>query len=158
MDVVESIAQKRTVIFGEEDISQIADYLSEQLKDCKIMVFSGPLGAGKTTLIRALLRKCGITEPMITSPTFIYINRYKNDEGQTFYHFDLYRIESVADFLEAGFDEYFEEPDSWCFIEWPEVIMQILPEKTCYVMLDYHNDKRKLRLGKTKKNKVALNF
>jgi len=150
MDVARIIAQKGTVIFGEEDIPCVVDYLYDQLKQCKIMAFSGPLGAGKTTLIRALLRKCGITEPTITSPTFIYINRYKNNAGQTFYHFDLYRIESVSDFLDAGFGEYFEEPDSWCFIEWPEMIMQILPEKTCYVMLDYHNDKRALHLEKSK--------
>jgi tRNA threonylcarbamoyladenosine biosynthesis protein TsaE len=157
MNVAESIAQKKTVVFSEEDISQVVDYLYEQLKDCKIMVFSGPLGAGKTTLIRALLRKCGVSEPTITSPTFIYINRYKNNVGQIFYHFDLYRIESVSDFLDAGFDEYFEEPESWCFIEWPEVIMQILPEKTCYVMLDYYNDKRALRLEKSKfKEKIKL--
>jgi len=152
MNIVDLIAREGKIVFGEGEISVVVDYLYDQLVDCKIMVFSGPLGAGKTTLIRALLRKCGITEP-ITSPTFIYVNHYKNDQGQTFYHFDLYRIESVSDFLDAGFNEYFDQPNSWCFIEWPEVIKSFLPEKSCYIILDYHDDKRELHIKKAVRKK-----
>ena len=150
MNVVDILEHEGRIVFSEDEIGEIVEYLYNQLKQFKVVAFSGPLGVGKTTLIRALLRKCGIKEP-VTSPTFIYINRYTNDEGQTFYHFDLYRIESVSDFLEAGFDEYFEQPNSWVFIEWPEVIMPLLKDNVCLIKLDYHDEKRKLQMQKFKK-------
>jgi len=150
MEPVDKRNNQDEIIFGEDEIDEVVDFLQNKLKECKIMAFSGPLGAGKTTLIRSLLRKLGITEP-ITSPTFIYVNRYKNDQNQLFYHFDLYRIESVSDFLEAGFDEYFEQPNSWVFIEWPEVIMPLLKDNVCLIKLDYHDEKRKLQMQKFKK-------
>ncbi len=136
---------EKILIFSESEIPEVVDYLYNYLNDCKILAFSGPLGAGKTTLIRELLHKCGVKEP-IRSPTFIYVNRYKNDQGQVFYHFDLYRIEELTDFLEAGFDEYLEDPNGWCLIEWPEVIEPILKGRACFVFIDYYNDKRKLHI------------
>ena len=147
MNVADILKSEGKVIFSEDEIEDVVTYFYDQLNDCKIMAFSGPLGAGKTTLIRALLRKCGIKEP-VTSPTFIYVNRYINEDGKIFYHFDLYRIESLFDFLDSGFDEYFYEPNSWCFIEWPEIIKSVLPSGTCSIMLNYHNDKRELQIKK----------
>ena len=147
MDIAKKIQENGQIVFGKAEIPEVVHFLYTQLPECKIMAFSGPLGAGKTTLIRELLRKCGITEP-ITSPTFIYVNRYKNDKNQLFYHFDLYRIDRLEDFLQAGFDEYLEDPNSLCFIEWPEVIEPILKNNCCYITLDYHNDKRELRIKK----------
>jgi len=152
MKPVNNLSDQHEMIFGEDKIDNVVDFLKNKLNECKIMAFSGPLGAGKTTLIRLLLRKLGITEP-ITSPTFIYVNRYKNDQNQLFYHFDLYRIESVSDFLDAGFDEYFEQPNSWVFIEWPEVIEPLLKDNVCFVKLDYHDEKRKLNFQKLQKTK-----
>jgi tRNA threonylcarbamoyladenosine biosynthesis protein TsaE len=147
MNVADILKSEGKVIFSEDEIEDVVTYLYNQLNDCKIMAFSGPLGAGKTTLIRALLHKCGIKGP-VTSPTFIYVNRYITEDGKIFYHFDLYRIKSLFDFLDAGFDEYFYEPNSWCFIEWPEVIKPVLPSGTCFIMLNYHNDKRELQIKK----------
>lgn len=83
---------EKRVVVSLEDIDIITDYLKKKMKDCKIFAFYGALGAGKTVVIRHLLRKCGISDP-ITSPTFTYLNVYKNDRDQLFYHFDLYRIE-----------------------------------------------------------------
>lgn len=145
MKNTDRLEQDEGIVFSQAEVPEVVDYLYSRLSDCKIMAFSGPLGAGKTTLIRKLLRKCGIEES-ITSPTFIYVNRYQNNKGQTFYHFDLYRMEHLSDFLEAGFDEYLQEPNSWIFVEWPEVIASILKNNCCYIILDYHNNKRKLRI------------
>ncbi len=105
------------------------------------MTFTGSLGAGKTTLIQELLRQCGIQE-RVTSPTFAYFNQYRSQE-KTFFHFDLYRINSLNDFCAAGFDEYLSMPQSYTLIEWPEHIMPLLKEKVCHVYLDYHKDSKK---------------
>jgi tRNA threonylcarbamoyladenosine biosynthesis protein TsaE len=100
------------------------------------MTFTGPLGAGKTTIIRELLRRSGVTG-LITSPTFTYVNLYTNEQGQTFYHFDLYRIQTLDEFAHAGFDEYLYQPNSRCFIEWPAIIEPLLSSNVCRVTLDY---------------------
>lgn len=133
----------KRMIVGLEHLDTVIDFLKQQFKICKVFTFTGPLGAGKTTLVRALLVSCGVAGP-ITSPTFTYVNTYKNDQGQLFHHFDLYRIGRLDDFLMAGFDEYLYAQDSWSFIEWPEVIMPLLKSQVCHVAIDYgeSEDKR----------------
>ncbi|MFA5074563.1 MAG: tRNA (adenosine(37)-N6)-threonylcarbamoyltransferase complex ATPase subunit type 1 TsaE [Candidatus Babeliales bacterium] len=121
--------------FGFKDIKDInKKYILPNLKNYKILTFSGPLGAGKTSLIKEILSSCGIKE-IITSPTFNYVNIYKIQDNQnnTYYHFDLYRIDSLNEFLQLGFDEILydciSDKNSWCFIEWPDVIKDILNKK-----------------------------
>ncbi len=110
--------------------------LMHLLPTCKVITFSGQLGAGKSTLVRSLLRACGI-QGVIASPTFTYVNVYQNDKGEHFYHFDLYRIASLDEFINAGFNEYLYQPQSWCFIEWPEIIMPLLTHNVAHVSLEY---------------------
>jgi len=131
----------KKIVYGLEELDAIVDYITTLMMQCTVFTFEGSLGAGKTTLVRALLRKCGITSG-ITSPTFNYVNRYENAQGQSFYHFDLYRIDTLDDFLAAGFDEYLQMPNSWSFIEWPHVVMSLLTNNVCHIKLDYHDDKR----------------
>lgn len=126
----------KTIIFDESNITDVAQQLVALMAECQIFTFTGPLGAGKTTLIRTMLKECGVTQP-ITSPTFTYLNVYENQKGQLFYHFDLYRLASIDEFRAAGFDEYLYQPQSWAFIEWPAVIMPVLKEKVCHITLDY---------------------
>lgn len=109
-----------------------------------VFTFSGELGAGKTTLIKALLQKCGVEDAVIHSPTFTYLNMYSNAEGMTFYHFDLYRIKSLPDFLAAGFDEYLYQPNSIALIEWPEIIMPLVTQRAVHCVIDHHGDNRRL--------------
>lgn len=128
----------KTYTYTHQELSTIVDRLHALLQNCSVMTFTGPLGAGKTTIVRQLLRMCGVTAP-ITSPTFTYVNVYENNKGQTFYHFDLYRIESLHDFIQAGFDEMLYQPNSWVFIEWPEIIMPLLKQR-CDISIDYGDE------------------
>ena len=91
----------------------------------KVLLFQGAMGAGKTTLIKALCQKLGVSD-RVSSPTFSLVNEYQALEGKVF-HFDLYRIEDEAEALDFGIEEYWQGND-WCFIEWGERIPTLLPE------------------------------
>ncbi len=124
------------ITYSLDSIPLIAKKLKQLVNDGDVITFTGPLGAGKTTMIKELLRQFGIAV-IVTSPTFAYMNRYKNKNGLTFYHFDLYRIESQEQFLESGFDEYLYQPNSITLIEWPEPIMPLLKKNVVHVSIDY---------------------
>lgn len=129
----------KEIIYSLQDHEIIIQELKKLMSRYQIFACSGPLGAGKTTTIKALLAQCGVIGP-VTSPTFTYVNEYKNNQGECFYHFDLYRIGSVEEFQAQGFDEYLYQSNSWSFIEWPEVIKPLLTHNVCYVSFDYHED------------------
>lgn len=92
----------------------------------KVFTFSGELGAGKTTLIKAICRLLGVSEP-VTSPTYSLIHEYKTADGIKIYHMDLYRINSLQEALEAGTGENIASGE-FCFIEWPGKIEPLLPQ------------------------------
>ncbi|MCF7799437.1 tRNA (adenosine(37)-N6)-threonylcarbamoyltransferase complex ATPase subunit type 1 TsaE [Candidatus Babeliales bacterium] len=136
--------------FGFKDIKNINKiYILPNLKNYKILTFKGPLGAGKTSLIKEILRSCGIKE-IITSPTFNYVNIYKAENSiNIYYHFDLYRINSLSEFIALGFDEILHscvtDKQSWCLIEWPEVIKHLLDQENfkkniLEISLSYNQD------------------
>jgi tRNA threonylcarbamoyladenosine biosynthesis protein TsaE len=102
-------------------------HLVPRLKNYRIFTLDGPLGAGKTTLIKELLKQCTV-QTTVTSPTFSYVNTYYS-KNRTFYHFDLYRVDSLESFINAGFDEYLYKKNSWCLIEWPRVIDPLLQQE-----------------------------
>lgn len=137
--------KKKIIEYTLQDIPAIAKQLKKLLKKHPVMTFTGSLGAGKTTLIQELLRQSGINQ-VVTSPTFTYINTYKNAQGETFYHFDLYRINNQYDFAAAGFDEFLYAPHSYTLIEWPEHIMSLLKERVCHLLIEYHPDPQKRSL------------
>ncbi|MBI2774545.1 tRNA (adenosine(37)-N6)-threonylcarbamoyltransferase complex ATPase subunit type 1 TsaE [Candidatus Dependentiae bacterium] len=125
--------------FTLETVPDLVQRLAHYKNRCAIFTFSGSLGAGKTTIIRELLRAWGVKEP-VTSPTFNYVNIYRNEHGETFYHFDLYRIGSIDEFIQAGFDEFIYAPKSWALIEWPDVIAPLLKKNVCDVSIEYGPD------------------
>ena len=99
----------------------------------KIDIFSGFLGAGKTTLIREIAARLG-SDDVVTSPTFAIINQYAAAEGRTLYHFDFYRIDRLEEAYDFGYEEYFDSGDL-CLVEWPEKIEPLLPENTMNVRI-----------------------
>lgn len=113
------------ISFHEREIEMVVDaVVMSHVKENDIFTFKGPLGAGKTTLIKHVFKAMGVDE-VVTSPTFSYVNSYVSNYG-AIYHFDLYRIEDLDSFLLAGFDEYLMYLESKVFIEWPEIIHPLL--------------------------------
>jgi tRNA threonylcarbamoyladenosine biosynthesis protein TsaE len=111
-------------------LPEIADHFLKEAGDCKVWVFSGEMGAGKTTLIKALCRKLGVNDTM-SSPTFSIINEYETGLGRVF-HFDFFRIKNEAEAYDIGADEYFYSGD-YCFVEWPEKIPGLIPDAHVHV-------------------------
>ncbi|MFI5137689.1 MAG: tRNA (adenosine(37)-N6)-threonylcarbamoyltransferase complex ATPase subunit type 1 TsaE [Sphingobacteriales bacterium] len=109
-------------------VSQLPVIASEIIKfsaNSRIFLFYGDMGAGKTTLIKALCECLGTTDP-VTSPTFSIVNEYIG-RGHKIYHFDFYRLKNQTEALDMGCEEYFYS-GAYCFIEWPEKIPDLLPE------------------------------
>ena len=104
----------------------------------RIFAFYGSMGTGKTTLIKSICEAMGV-EDAINSPTFAIVNEYEDREGETIYHFDFYRIQSIAEVYNMGYEEYLYS-DAYCFIEWPELIEELLPEETTKVYINEESD------------------
>lgn len=115
-----------TIIFDQKDISNVvSQHVIPLLASKRIFALYGPMGAGKTTLVKEFLRQCGVTQTVV-SPTFGYVNTYYGIYQNIFYHFDLYRLSSIDEFINAGFDELFFLKNSFHLIEWPELIEPLL--------------------------------
>lgn len=139
------IRKEESIKFNLNELEAILTKLYSLKENTKVYTLSGPLGAGKTTLAKGLLEYFGVHVP-VTSPTFSYFNVYENNKGELLYHFDLYRLSNLQEFLEAGFDEFLYIDNSWAFIEWPDIINPLLTKQVCTVTIDYadHDQKRKL--------------
>ena len=116
-----------------EETYAIGYALGSGLTDQAIVCFFGPLGAGKTTLIKGVVAGAAHYPPQhVNSPTFVYLNIYRGK--RTVYHFDLYRLEGADDFLSKGFEEYLAADGIVC-IEWPERISPLLPSECIEIHL-----------------------
>lgn len=132
-----------------DELDQLAKKLVKYGADEKVWVFQGNLGAGKTTLIRAVAGLFGV-EDRVSSPTFSLVNEYRNHQGDVFYHFDFYRLEDPAEAIEIGVEEYFDS-GNYCWIEWAEKIPGFLPEDFFHIRIDTLQDgTRQLTLRKIK--------
>ena len=102
--------------------------------DRTIFAFYGNMGAGKTTFIKAICEELGV-EDVITSPTFAIVNEYRSEEtSELIYHFDFYRIKKLEEVYDMGYEDYFYS-GALCFIEWPELIEELLPEDAVKVSI-----------------------
>lgn len=98
------------------------------MRENVVFAFYGEMGAGKTTFIKAVCKNLGVEET-ITSPTFAIVNEYGRENGNPIYHFDFYRVNKIEEAIDFGCTDYFHSGNI-CFIEWPQIIEQILPEQT----------------------------
>ena len=114
-----------TIIYSLEEINAIAKKILATPFLKKIITFHAPMGAGKTTLIKEIVKELGVNDNS-SSPTFSLVNEYKTSQDETLYHFDLYRLNSEEEGYDMGLDEYFYS-DNWCFIEWPEKTPNLIP-------------------------------
>ena len=115
------------------DLPDAAEAILAQAGDHRVVAFYGEMGAGKTTLIRAICDRLGVTDA-ISSPTFALVNHYVGDGGRNIYHFDFYRIDRLEEAFDLGYDEYFDS-DALCLVEWPEKIEPLLPDDTLNVRI-----------------------
>ena len=116
-----------------DDLDLISEKLIDQFKH-KVVLFYGEMGNGKTTLIKQLCKKIGVSEST-SSPTFSIVNEYKTDKNDTIYHFDFYRIKDEIEVLDFGYEEYIYS-GNYCFIEWPEKIPNMLPDEVVKVTIN----------------------
>ena len=112
-----------------KDISLAVDFIIENTI-CKTLIFSGVMGSGKTTLIKALVSRLGSTDN-VSSPTFSIVNEYKL-KGSTIFHFDFYRIKDEFEALDIGVEDYMSK-NNWCFLEWAEKIPNLIPSNVNYI-------------------------
>jgi tRNA threonylcarbamoyladenosine biosynthesis protein TsaE len=110
---------------GLENLQETAKQLLELAGSHRVWLVHGDMGAGKTTLIKAICDQLEVVDN-VTSPTFSIINEYDSATGPI-YHFDFYRVKTLEEALDAGVEDYFFSGD-YCFIEWPEIIKPILPD------------------------------
>ena len=122
-----------------EGLTAAAQKFVEAMGDRKVFAFYGKMGAGKTTFIKAICEALGV-EDVVTSPTFAIVNEYGISENPgKVYHFDFYRIKNLREAYDIGCEEYFYSGCP-CFIEWPELIEELLPEEAVRVCIEVHED------------------
>ena len=124
-----------------ENIASAAREFISAIGDHKVFAFYGEMGAGKTTFIKAVCEELGVND-VITSPTFAIVNEYTGNEGSIF-HFDFYRIKKLDEVYDMGYEDYFYR-GSLCFIEWPELIEEILPDDAVKVTITQSPDGTRL--------------
>jgi len=131
-----------TLTYDLSEIDSIAKLILSKVES-KTLLFYGKMGAGKTTLIKALIKALG-SEDIVSSPTFSLVNEYHTDQGKI-YHFDFYRIEDETEALDLGFEDYLVS-DSWKLIEWPQKIENLLEADMQKLEVFIENNKsRKLK-------------
>ncbi len=116
----------------DENIS-ISRKILDTCKEKKIFLFSGRIGAGKTTLIKDFCQILGVREEVV-SPTFSLVHEYEGANG-SIYHFDFYRIQHEEEAYDIGIEEYFDS-GAYCFVEWPEKIKNMVPDDSVLISID----------------------
>lgn len=121
-----------------EEINQAAQAFVAAMGKRKVFAFYGKMGAGKTTFIKAVCQTLGV-EDVINSPTFAIVNEYIDGQGQPIYHFDFYRIKTPQEVLDIGYEDYVYSGHV-CFMEWPELVENLLPDDVVKVTIEENED------------------
>ena len=121
-----------------EHIREAARQFIDAMGDQQVYAFYGHMGAGKTTFIKAICEELGVDD-VVTSPTFAIVNEYTAADGTSIYHFDFYRIKKLEEVYDMGYEDYFYG-DGLCFIEWPEMMEELLPDGATKVQITENPD------------------
>ena len=121
-----------------EHIHEAAREFISSMGESTVFAFYGHMGAGKTTFIKAVCECLGV-EDVINSPTFAIVNEYRAESGELIYHFDFYRIKKLEEVYDMGYEDYFYS-GALCFIEWPELVEELLPEDAVKVYIEENAD------------------
>lgn len=116
------------------ELKDVAESILESLAGRTVILLHGPMGAGKTTLVREIAAVLG-SDDCVSSPTFAIVNEYVTAGDDSMYHFDMYRIERIEEAIDLGFEEYLSS-GSLCFIEWAERVEELLPEDAMLVRIE----------------------
>jgi len=130
------------IIKDKRHLSSAAKQLLKYTGENKIFAFYGSMGAGKTTIIKAICEMLGAVD-IISSPTFTLVNEYRTSGGETLYHIDFYRIKKQEEVFDFGVEEYLSG-DSYCFMEWPELVEEILPPETVKVRITVDDQEQRI--------------
>lgn len=120
------------------DIQQAAHDFVAAMGDNTVFALYGPMGVGKTTFTKAVCEELGVKDN-ITSPTFAIVNEYRSNTDELIYHFDFYRIKKLEEVYDMGYEDYFYS-GAICFIEWPELIEELLPLDAVKVTISENPD------------------
>jgi tRNA threonylcarbamoyladenosine biosynthesis protein TsaE len=121
-----------------DKIQEAARLFVSQMGDAKVFALYGQMGAGKTTFVKAVCRELGV-EDVVTSPTFALVNEYTAGDGSPVFHFDFYRVKSLEEVYDMGFEDYLYG-GALCLVEWPELVEELLPRDAVAVTIRTNAD------------------
>lgn len=128
----------KIIVRHKSELKQAAKKLLEHYSNRKIFAMYGAMGAGKTTFIKTICEHLN-TIDVASSPTFTLVNEYKTEAGESIFHIDFYRIRKHDEVFDFGIEEYLTG-DSYCFLEWPELVEDILPGDCVRVRISADDD------------------
>tara|TARA_R110001583_G_scaffold135989_1_gene287805 strand:- start:9331 stop:9747 length:417 start_codon:yes stop_codon:yes gene_type:complete len=126
--------------YSLQQLPEIAKELLQFSKH-KIVLFYGDMGVGKTTLIKEIVKQLGVSDT-VSSPTFSLVNEYHTENNEKVYHFDFYRIDNEEEAMDMGIEEYFYS-NSWCLVEWPNKVENLLPLNSVTVTITTTNNQQR---------------
>lgn len=133
---------KEIVVDSLDGLKEVAEAVVDSLDGRNVVAFCGAMGAGKTTLISAIMEHLG-SDDTVTSPTFALVNQYGTAAGEVVYHFDFYRINRIEEVFDMGYEEYFYS-DGLCLVEWPEKVEELLPDDVMKVTITPTSNTRRV--------------
>jgi tRNA threonylcarbamoyladenosine biosynthesis protein TsaE len=132
----------KIVIRNIRELPEAVRILLNHTGEKRLLAFYGSMGSGKTTIIKAVCKSLGAIDS-VTSPTFTLVNEYKTADGNSLYHLDFFRIKKRDEVFDFGIEEYFSS-GSFCFMEWPELIEDILPPETVKIKITVGPDEERI--------------
>ena len=129
---------RNTLNFELCNIEHAARQFLDAIGNRRVVALYGGMGAGKTTFVKAICHELGVTDDIVTSPTFAIVNEYEGSDGPI-YHFDFYRVKSLSEARDMGCDDYFYS-GNLCLVEWPELVEPLLPDDAVAVTIEEQPD------------------